>query len=557
MTSKINKIKVAFLIYHGNYPQTIYDYIDSFPHFSRHEIILFDLSKINSFKLEDIADCDVIVFHYTVSIFWENLLPFHIKVFVRSLNKLKVLIIQDDYRLINLAHESMNYIGIHIVFSHLTELEKIYPFEKITTLRKRVKCLTGYVPQYLLPLYYQAPKFSERKFDVVYRSRKLSAWYGRLGLEKWTIAEKFQKGAFDYDLRCNLSVKEGERFNGKSWLEFLQSSKAALGVETGSSIYDFTGEIQKNTEAYEKENPNATFEEIEEHCFKGEDGKFLSQELSPRVFECAALGVLMILYEGKYSGVLTPWKHYVPLKKDHSNMEEVVSILKDESRWHTIVQTAYEEIALNPQYSYEHFVHQFDDVVEEGMGWIDNRSVSLKKKKNLFTFLSNVFWFLILKTLDFAKKIRRLMPQKIKISEEKKEKVRNIFSIIAEIEKNLKQKIHVTNYNDTLFNYFKSIKLMIFLKKVGIDLDLSSKIIYFDYCSMSLLNQSQISITFQDNKACIAIGSPYQDGQNTFFYDKLFQTIPSLKDLETLEINIMNSINVPELLRGKTFVFKK
>ena len=73
----------------------------------------------------------------------------------------------------------------------------------------------------------------------------------------------------------------------------------------------------------------------------------------------------MILYEGWYSGVLIPWRHYVPLKKDHSNMDEVVAVLSDERHAQEIIQNAYREIALNPGNSYAAMVARFDHEVEE------------------------------------------------------------------------------------------------------------------------------------------------------------------------------------------------
>ena len=95
-----------------------------------------------------------------------------------------------------------------------------------------------------------------------------------------------------------------------------------LGVESGASVFDFTGEIQSKVEQYEKENPGADFYEIRDKFFKKEDGKISLNQISPRCFEAAALKTLMILYEGEYSGILVPWRHYVPLKKDHSNIRK-------------------------------------------------------------------------------------------------------------------------------------------------------------------------------------------------------------------------------------------
>jgi hypothetical protein len=71
----------------------------------------------------------------------------------------------------------------------------------------------------------------------------------------------------------------------------------------------------------------------------------------------------MILYPGTYAGILQPWRHYVPLDRNHRNMAEVVEVLRDIPRAQEIVDTTYEEIAKNPLYSSEVLTAQFDDLI--------------------------------------------------------------------------------------------------------------------------------------------------------------------------------------------------
>jgi phytoene dehydrogenase-like protein len=73
----------------------------------------------------------------------------------------------------------------------------------------------------------------------------------------------------------------------------------------------------------------------------------------------------MILYEGKYSGILQPWRHYIPLRKDHSNMAEVVSALRDAKRCEEIADQAYREVARGERYSYKTFAEKVDRAMAE------------------------------------------------------------------------------------------------------------------------------------------------------------------------------------------------
>ena len=71
----------------------------------------------------------------------------------------------------------------------------------------------------------------------------------------------------------------------------------------------------------------------------------------------------MILYEGNYSGRLQPWRHYVPLKKDHSNMAEVAGVLRDDKRAQAIVDAAFREVALNSENSFAAMTKRVDRTI--------------------------------------------------------------------------------------------------------------------------------------------------------------------------------------------------
>jgi hypothetical protein len=69
----------------------------------------------------------------------------------------------------------------------------------------------------------------------------------------------------------------------------------------------------------------------------------------------------MVLYPGAYSGILEPWRHYVPLEKDHRNMAEVVAAIRDRATWERITGHARAEVAENPEYSFEAMTRAMDD----------------------------------------------------------------------------------------------------------------------------------------------------------------------------------------------------
>ena len=77
------------------------------------------------------------------------------------------------------------------------------------------------------------------------------------------------------------------------------------------------------------------------------------------------MGACQILYEGKYSGILKPMIHYIPLKKDFSNIEEVFDKLEDLDYLRELTERAYKDIIETGRHSYKQFVAGVDNDIAE------------------------------------------------------------------------------------------------------------------------------------------------------------------------------------------------
>jgi hypothetical protein len=397
-------MKIAILYISETIASTVYDHLNSFQKYGQYTYTYLDIFKEN-ITVDYINKCDAIIIHYTIFLFNDDRCPAWLRVVLRNTHAKKIVFIQDEYRFVNDVIENLDFIKADVLYTCVpeSEIEKVYPKETLPNLIK-INTLTGFVPEKLLKIPRQS--YLNRKLDVVYRARKLSAWYGRLGQEKWVIAERFAQDAKEYGLVTDISYQEKDRIYGNDWIKFLQSSKAVIGCETSASIFDFTGDIQKQVEWYEKNNSKTTFEEIEEIFFKGLDGKIRLNQISPRCFECAALRTLMILYEGDYSGILKPWRHYVPLKKDHSNMKEVVAFIRSPEKWQEIIDFAYQEVAMSKEYGYERFIKKFEDDLNHFFGFTSSSVKRSINPNDLVTQESRIEnGPLKIRTLDALKKI--------------------------------------------------------------------------------------------------------------------------------------------------------
>jgi hypothetical protein len=342
---------------------TIRDHVDALKNHSRHKVeILWNLGELpDNVELDGF---DALIIHYSLIACHDTYLAPSARRRIRVFKGIKAVFIQDEYRFINRTVDALAYLRIHLLFT-LVDAEianEVYPDSKLPGVEK-ITVLTGYVPETLAGA--RVPDFEHRPVDVGYRARRLLAWMGEHTLQKWQIAEKFAADAQRYALRVDLSCREEDRIYGDAWVRFISNCKAVLGTESGASVCDFTGEIQKQVERHVARHPDASFDVLRELYFKEEDGRLLMNVVSPRCFEAAALRTLMILYEGRHSGVLEPWKHYVPLMRDHSNMDEVVAVLRGPLRAKAIIDRAHQDLVLSGRYSYRAMAELVDRSIDE------------------------------------------------------------------------------------------------------------------------------------------------------------------------------------------------
>ncbi len=347
---------------HRGHADTVLDHIAGIRDLSSHDVRTFNPRGLPGCKSLDLNEFDVVVIHYSLFVVSDHYLSPSFREKLRRFPGLKVQLIQDEHRWVNDMTAMIRYLGIHVLFTLLptTEIPKVYDEVRLPGLVK-VPTLGGYVPDRLVGL--EVRPSGLRPIDIGYRGRTLPFWLGRLAQEKVWVGKGVIMRAKKYGLRCDICWAEGERIYGKRWTEFLASCKATLGTESGASITDFDGSIEKRTKNYLAEHPNADFHEVYGALLEPYEGNVRFNVLSPRIFEAAALRTALILFPGNYSGVIRPWVHYIPLEKDFSNMDEVVEKLRDSCFLRSITDAAYTDLVASGRYSYRAFVRDFDAVV--------------------------------------------------------------------------------------------------------------------------------------------------------------------------------------------------
>jgi hypothetical protein len=244
-------------------------------------------------------------------------------------------------------------------------LDYIYPSLEFSKTRF-VTNLTGYVPEELqesIQTDLEPP--SKRTIIIGYRGRPLPIRYGQLGFEKVQIGKTIKKFCKKFGITHDIEWHEESRKYGLEWYKFLSQCRAMLGSESGSNVFDFDGDLDRKVRLFRYFHPFASQATIYEKVIKPLEIKGAMNQVSPRIFEMAVSKVVMILLEGEYSGVLYKDKHFIPLKKDYSNMQEIFAKLNDQSYIDRMVNAVYEDIILSEKYSYKNFVKFVDNEISK------------------------------------------------------------------------------------------------------------------------------------------------------------------------------------------------
>lgn len=349
---------------------TISEHIASFARHSRFNI--WNWNAELGFPDLGGLEFDIIIFHYSFfGIFsgdYETYVQ-RVNSFLQKIKpKYKIAFFQDEYYYCPKRFDFINRFQVDCIY---TLIEPEYfkdTYERYTSARKIIHTIPGYVMDDLVQTANEMRlSYEERPYDIGYRARRLPYYNGKGAQEKTEIALTFKEKAAGYHLKLNVEVDEDKRIYGNDWNRFVAGCRGMLGVEAGVSVFDLEDKVRLKYEEMMRQNPDMTFDEFSESFLKDWEDNVYYRMISPRHFEAAAFKVCQILYEGKYSGILQPMKHYIPLKKDFSNLDEVIRLFQDQRVWEEITGQAYRDLIESGRYSYQKFIESFDqELMKEG-----------------------------------------------------------------------------------------------------------------------------------------------------------------------------------------------
>jgi hypothetical protein len=268
--------------------------------------------------------------------------------FIRTSDAFKIALPQDDYDAHAVLDRWMVDWRIDVVYAACsTHWDVLYPrYSKAGAIRQGY---TGYIADSWLNRWRHPRPFAARPIDVSYRARKLPPNFGRIGHIKGVIGERFAAHPATAGLKLDLSTDPEDLLVGPRWHEFLDSSKFCLATNTGSSLLDPNGDIRRCVERYQIRTADAAFEEVEAHCFPGQDGRYSFTAISPRNLEAALAETVQIATPGPYGDILNAHDHYIALEPDCSNAPDVVAQMNDRIRVDRIRRNARSAVLDRPE----------------------------------------------------------------------------------------------------------------------------------------------------------------------------------------------------------------
>jgi hypothetical protein len=362
--SKPQKILVAYSA-SSTYTSTVLHYLQALKKFTDFEVDYLHVTHDAIIDV-DLNDYDVVFHNYCARLCFPDYISKSYEQALLLFRGLKVVAVQDDYDSTALLQQAIRRLGFHVLITCIQSeyWPIVYPESELPGV-KIVQGLTGYIPDELLDQNTFAKPMEKREIFVGYRGRDIGARYGQLGYDKYRIGEVMIKFCEERGIPFDIAMDEESRLYGDAWFQFIGNTRAMLGSESGSNVFDFDGEVREFIADYERSvKRKASYLDVRQYLEPREE-YFSVGQISPRVFECALLYTPMILFRGSYSDAISADAHYIALEKDFSNIDDVLRAVENVDYLKSLADQTYKHLVASGRYSYRAFGSFLAGVINE------------------------------------------------------------------------------------------------------------------------------------------------------------------------------------------------
>jgi hypothetical protein len=255
---------------------------------------------------------------------------------LRALRCPKVWFIGNEYKLMPEKMTFAEELGVDLLVSQIGNPAVLAMY------RERLGCDVLSLPNAGLDpeLFRPTTPLHERGIDLGYRGYEAALYLGHL--DRTVLPQWFLEHEQELGLRLDISVSPEDRFDEPGWATFLNRCRGQLGCESGTDFFELTDDVRLRVNDFTNANPDATFEDVHERFFSRYGPRVSGRTLSGRIVEAAGTKTVQVLFEGRYDGFFEPDVHYIPLRKDFSNVDEAIAKLRDDETCRRLVDAAYE-----------------------------------------------------------------------------------------------------------------------------------------------------------------------------------------------------------------------
>ena len=191
------------------------------------------------------------------------------------------------------------------------------------------------------------PSKSNKVYDIAFSGAKYGIFIG--DQERNNLIKTMTNST--PQLKNKINIGRNTNLPRNLWVELLQSAKATVGAEAGTYYLDRNGSLLEQSKEYVQQNPDANLDDLLEKIFDNTSIEYVSgKAISSRHFEPVGTKTCQILLEGNFNGILKEGEHYISVKKNFSNLKDVIDVYSDHDLRNQSVERAYAYISENHTY---------------------------------------------------------------------------------------------------------------------------------------------------------------------------------------------------------------
>jgi Glycosyl transferases group 1 len=215
------------------------------------------------------------------------------------------------------------------------------------------------IPQALNPrIYRQLGR--PRDADIGFRGDFYDHAYALGDAERISILREVE--ALGPEIGLTIDIEYG-RVEREAWNKLLNGWLGIAGAESGTYFLERDDDTRNRVIEFLRLQPKTEWAEVYARFFEGRPVEHSGKAISSRHFEALGTETVQVLVEGCYNGILEPDLHYLAVRRDLGNLEEVLRRFSDQTLRREIARRG-RELAL----SAHTYTHRVRSAVEAVLG---------------------------------------------------------------------------------------------------------------------------------------------------------------------------------------------